>query len=151
MIHLETVDAPDPEAPNRTIRRQRRVDPLRYIGRAGDPKNPPLEEREWAAAERLRQDNDLSMGYREDDRPLGERVDTFSRGDGYTAEMLDALRRMAWLSSGVVMPRPQWDVVKLVVIDWDTLRQAAEELRIRQSSVAERLRSGLAALVEFYG
>lgn len=139
---LETVDAADPDAPNRTIRRARVVDPILAIRLTGH---------ELATVERIRRDSDLATGYREDDSPLGERVDTFTRGgDGYSADMLDALRVMAWMSSGIVMSRQQWDVVHNVVVMWYSIKQSATWLRIDRETATRRLRSGLAAAGAWY-
>lgn len=134
-------DAADPDAPNRTIRRARVSDPLRLLS---------LSDSEWAAAERLRADNDLATGYREG---AGEavRVDRSYTGPaGYLDAQLDALRVMACMAS-VVMPRPLWDVVQYVVLHWCSLAQTAEDLRIDPETAGRRLRKGLERVGEFYG
>ena len=132
---------PDIEAPNVTVLGVRVADPLRQI---------KLTDSEWAAAERLRADHDLATGYRED---AGEsvRVDRSYTGPaGYLDAQLDALRRMAEVHS-VVLPRPQWDVLQYVVLQWLSLAAAAAELRIDPETVGRRLRAGLAGLSEYYG
>lgn len=137
----EIIDAPDIDAPNRTIRRVRRVDPLRALG---------LAEREWAAAERLRADNDLAQGYRDRSGDAG-RVDCQASADHYTAAQMDALRHMAVVSSGMLMSRREWDVVQYVVLHWWSLDHTARAVRMRRADVSSALRAGLAGLIEYYG
>lgn len=139
LIVLE--DAPDPDSPNRVIRRARRVDPLRLLA---------LTDREWAAAERLRADHDLAAGYREG---AGEavRVDRQGSADHYAAAQLDALRHMAVVASGAVMPLAAWDTVQYVVLHWQSLRGTDALLKVRKGTAEQRLRVGLAALSAYYG
>lgn len=59
-IRLVTEDAADPENPNRTIRRQRRDDPLRKMLKSGD-----IDGAHWLAADRFRDKLDLAGGARE--------------------------------------------------------------------------------------
>lgn len=133
-------DAADPDAPNRTIRRARVSDPLRAMA---------LTDREWAAAERLRADNDLATGYREG---AGEtvRVDRSYTGPAhYTIIQLDARKRLRLLSE--VLTRREWDVLDCVVLHWCSLAQTAEDLRIDPETAGRRLRKGLERVGEFYG
>jgi hypothetical protein len=139
-VIIETVA--DPDAPNRSIRRARVCDPLRAL---------KLTDREWAAAERLRDDSALATGYRE---RAGEavRVDCGGgRVEDMTARQMDALRSMAWLTSGMVVSRAEWDVLQYVVVVWCSLAETGERLRIDPETVGRRLRRGLAGLSEFYG
>lgn len=138
----ELADAPDPEAPNRTLRRVRRVDPLRGLAWMAD--------RHWAAAERLRADHDLAYGYRES---AGEavRVDRAPGGAHYAAAQLDALRTLARLAEGRIMTPAEWDVAQYVVIHWTSLRATADALGVDRDRAAVRLREGLERLGDYYG
>lgn len=132
-------DAADPDAPNRTIRRARRSDPLRLMG---------MSDREWAAAERLRADFDLSQGYREGDG-MPVRVDTSPRGSvEFTDMQLDA---QTSLTGALMRAWPYHDVLFGVVLEWKPLDVVARERRMRRERVPEWLRLGLARLTEFYG
>ena len=136
----ELADAPDPEAPNRTLRIVRKTDPLRALRW--------MEGRHWAAAERLRRAFAVAYGYREG---LGEavRVDSAVGGDHYIAEQMDALALLRDLAAGEIMPRRAWDVVQCVVIHDLPLDDTATELRMRRADVPRRLWAGLEALAAF--
>lgn len=133
---VEIVDAPDPDAPNRTIRRARRVDPLLALA---------LSDREWAAALRFRDEADLANPY-----ATGEGVGGRAhwQRSGLPAAQLDAITSLtgAHMAIGPICS----PVVCAVVLEWQPIRAVAKGGAGRKAAEA-RLRLGLARLIDYYG
>lgn len=133
-------DVPDPDAPNRTIRRRRRVDPLIGIlgGGKRDPRQWPQDGQErLEAAERYRDAVSLAAG---------ARPPPTARRSGFGDLCADDIRVMAQARVrgmlALITPA-QIDVIGLIALGGHSIAYTAHKLRCRQSRVSSELIDGL--------
>ena len=131
-------DAPDPDAPNRTIRRAALFDPLRRLRDEGT-----IETAHWVAAERFRDQLALSQGAREGE---GGRLEPWQRCH-YAVRVADA-RAEVEASLQAVGLRLGGIFIALVV-QRQGLRAYEREYRIRNGDGAELIRAALNALAQW--
>jgi hypothetical protein len=127
---LET--APDPDSPNRTIRRQRVFDPLRRLLDAGLISQP-----HWVAAERFRDCYALAEGAREG---TGGRLEAWQRCH-YAAKVADARQEVRGSLQAVGLILSQVFVAS--VIQQMPIRQMERELRLKRDSGPDRIAEAL--------
>lgn len=122
---VDRIAEPDPEAPRRTILRNRVHDPLR-----GLLKRHEIEPAHWAAAERFREAYALAEGAREGDG--GGRLEPWQRCH-YAARVADARAevRRSLEAVGLRLSR----VFVAVVVQQMPLREVERELAVRNGAV----------------
>jgi hypothetical protein len=131
-------DVPDPNAPNRTIRRARVVDPLIGIcGRSDDGRA------RIAAAEWYRTEAAIAAGARDHQAPL-VLVGYSARSYGPADRQLDAMAAVGRARRAIGAHRLY--VVESVVLGWMSLSAVETERRMRHGSAREPLIAGLDAL-----
>jgi hypothetical protein len=125
-IRLVTEDAADPENPNRTIRRQRRYDPLDLMRRRDEIEGP-----HWIAATRFRDAFALAEGAREGGE--GMRKEAWQRCH-YSAMRADA--RAEYVSSTQAVGLRYNNVLIAIVLGYQPLRHFEREHRLRNGAAA---------------
>ena len=132
-IRLVTEDAADPDNPNRTIRRQRRYDPLIALHRRCE-----IEAAHWIAAERFRDCYALAEGAREG--VAGGRLAAWQRCH-YSARAADA--RAEVRSSLQAVGQRLSAVFVASVIQCQPIRAMERDLSMRNGSGPDRIRDVL--------
>lgn len=133
-------DVPDPDAPNRTIRRRRRVDPLIAILGGGnrDPRHwHPDDQERFQAAERYRDAVSLAAGARP---PPVARRSGFGDLCGDDIRVMAQARVRGMLA--LITPA-QIDVIGWIVLGGYSIRYTAGVRQCRQSTVGLELICGL--------
>lgn len=129
----EVEDAADPDAPNRTIRRARRYDPLRRLA---------IEPALFVAAERFRDAYDLAEGAREGIGNVRlepwQRCHYAARVADARQEVRDSLRAVGLRLSAVFVG---------AVIQYQPLRAIERELGMRSGTAPDRLEEALTLLL----
>jgi hypothetical protein len=133
---LEVIDAPDPDAPNRTIRRARLADPLRAL---------TLTDAQWLAATRHRDNAELAEGARNGDGVGGRPI--WDRGT-YPAAVLDAVRerREAIQAVGIVLS----SAFLMAVEGWQSMAAIDRNLGRRKGTAAAQVAEALGIVADLH-
>lgn len=123
-IRLVTEDAPDPDNPNRTIRRQRRYDPIALMRKRDEIDGP-----HWIAAERFRDAYALAEGARQEGE--GMRKEAWQRCH-YSAMRADA--RAEYTSSTQAVGQRYNNVLIAIVLGCQPLRHYERDNRMRNGA-----------------
>ena len=136
---VEVEDGPDPSRPNRTVRRARRVDPLRALKRVGT-----LTDRHIDATERLRE----QMEAAEASLPCGDLMHVPSnQRAGYSDWQINN-RGHVRRALAAVAPVNQGPVLWVAV--GGTVAGFASYARVGHETVSGRLQAGLGELADHY-
>ena len=134
-------DAPDPDAPRRTIRRARRTDHLLTLLREGT-----IDRRQADAGERLR----IAMERAECSLPAVSRSEVHVAPWDRVPLSEQKLKAQRHVSRALTTLDSTLKSVVLWVLDGATIRGYAEWKHMRHTTAAELLRRGLSALADYY-
>lgn len=146
---VEIADAPDIDAPNRIVRRARRIDPLtRILGQGNiDPKRwADIDRRRYAAAEQYRDDAVIASGASIGRDNMGIRAGNAGYGPGDT--QVAALARMRAVY-GLMTADNRHVLARLVLGQMDA-REYARARQCRDGTVRPRLLVALDRLLDHY-
>lgn len=144
---VELSDAPDIDAPSRTVRRACRVDPLARILGRGEPNArlwPDIERRRYASAERLRDDAALASGASAGQDGSGVRSGWTGYGFGHAQiEAIKRVREARAILSTV-------DIVDCMVLGMMGITAYAKAIKRRDRIVRPLLVAALDQLSDHY-
>lgn len=146
---VEIADVPDIDAPNRTVRRARRIDPLmRILGQGNiDPKRwQDIDRRAYAAAEQYRDDAVMASGASLGRDNMGIRAGNAGYGPGDT--QVAALARMRAVDE--IMTSDNSHVLAHLVLGQMGAKEYARVRECRDGTVRPRLLVALCRLMDHY-